>query len=104
MPVLDVPDLPEPELLRGSLITLRRRCGTASCHCATGDPHESPALSYSVDGKTTIVTVHDDDVEAVTAALARYRTARAELEEGVAAGVEVLRARTAARRSRAGRR
>ena len=104
MPVLTVPDVPEPELLRGSLITLRRRCGTASCHCATGEPHETPALSYSVSGRTKIVTLREDDLEEVTAALERYRAARDELEQRATAGIETLRTRVAARRTRARRR
>ena len=41
----------EPLVLRGSLIVLRRRCGKPGCHCATGEPHATPALSYSVEGK-----------------------------------------------------
>jgi hypothetical protein len=33
----------------------RRKCGKASCRCAAGAPHESPALSYSVAGRTKIL-------------------------------------------------
>jgi predicted nucleotidyltransferase len=41
---MPVPPIP---LLRGTLITFRRKCGKAGCHCAgkKGTPHESPALS-----------------------------------------------------------
>lgn len=45
-----------PRVLPGSLITLRRKCGKASCRCATGAPHETPALSYSVGGRTKMLT------------------------------------------------
>ncbi len=39
---------PFPRLIRGSVITLRRRCGKPTCHCAKGEEaHESAALSYS---------------------------------------------------------
>ena len=43
-------------LVRGSLITLRRKCGTPTCSCAKGQPHESPALSYSIAGATKMLT------------------------------------------------
>jgi hypothetical protein len=34
-----------PRMLRGSLVTLRRRCGKPGCHCAEGQQrHEAPAL------------------------------------------------------------
>ena len=54
-----------PPMLRGSLVTLRRRCGKASCHCAQGDqPHEAPALSYSDHGRTRVVMLVESDVDA----------------------------------------
>jgi hypothetical protein len=34
-----------PLVLRGSLITLRRKCGRPGCRCARGALHETPALS-----------------------------------------------------------
>jgi len=62
-----------PRVLPGSLITLRRKCGKASCRCAAGDPHESPALSYSVAGRTKMLTLRPEEVEEVARAVARYR-------------------------------
>ncbi len=54
-----------PRLLRGSLITLRRRCGKPNCPCAEGVPHETPALSYSLQGRTRTVTLRVEDLPAV---------------------------------------
>jgi hypothetical protein len=85
----------EPELLRGSLFTLRRKCGKASCRCADGAPHETPALSYSADGRTKILTLRAEDVAAVAAALGRYQTTRDELDARADAGVAALRERVA---------
>ena len=84
-----------PRLVRGSLITLRRRCGKANCRCAEGAPHETPALSYSVHGHTRTVTLRAEDVPAVEAALQRYALARQRLEDEALAGIETLRARLA---------
>lgn len=82
-----------PRLVRGSLITLRRRCGKPTCRCADGVPHETPALSYSFQGRTRTVTLRAEDLPAVQAALERYAAARQRLEDEALAGIEALRAR-----------
>jgi hypothetical protein len=93
-----------PRLLRGSLVTLRRRCGKPSCRCADGEQlHEAPALSYSEGGRTRMLTLADADVPAVAAALDRYRAARSDLEAQANAGLAALANRIAAERA-AGRR
>lgn len=90
----------EPRLVRGALFTLRRKCGKPTCRCATGEPHETPALTYTEGGRSKTLTLTDADVEVVRAALARYTRARAELDAAADAGIAVLRARGAARRGR----
>jgi hypothetical protein len=89
-----------PRLLRGSLITLRRRCGRPNCHCAEGAPHETPALSYSLDGRTRTVTLRPEDVPVVAAALERYAAARQRLEDEVLEGIAALAARRSAHSGR----
>lgn len=86
-----------PLVLHGSLTTFRRRCGKASCRCASGDAHESPAFTYTEAGRTKTLTLSGAAVAEVSAALARYEAARAELEAAARAGVAALRARRAAR-------
>ena len=89
-----------PRMLRGSLVTLRRRCGKPNCHCATTEQrHEAPALSYSDQGRTRVVMLAESDVAAVTAALERYRAAKAELDEQAVAGLVALTERVAADRA-----
>jgi hypothetical protein len=95
---------PADLLLRGSLITLRRRCGKPSCRCARGQPHGSPALSFSAQGKTSILTLSPDLLPEVRAALQRYRRQQQNLEHQAEAGLRQLarrlqQARQAARRS-----
>lgn len=70
-----------PRVLPGSLITLRRKCGKAGCRCASGEPHETPALSYSVAGRTKMLTLKPDEVSPVASAVLRYRKAINSLEE-----------------------
>jgi hypothetical protein len=88
-----------PRVLPGSLITLRRKCGKAGCRCATGEPHESPALSYSVAGRTKMLTLAPDEVDEVARAVTRYRTTVNKLEAEARAELDDLVARVQARRA-----
>lgn len=91
-----------PRLLRGSLVTLRRKCGKSSCYCADGEQlHANPALSYSEGGRTRIVALREADLPAVAAALERYQQRRDKLDGQAADGIEGLRAWVAARRAKA---
>lgn len=87
-----------PLVLHGTLTTFRRRCGKPTCRCATGEPHESPALTYTEDGRTKILTLSAGEVEQVRAALERYESTRKELESAAREGVAVLRSRRGGRR------
>jgi hypothetical protein len=85
------------QMVRGSLFTLRRKCGKPTCRCASGDPHETPALAYPEAGRTKTLTLTGIDLREVQAALARYEKAKAELDRAGDAGVAALRARVPAR-------
>jgi hypothetical protein len=85
-------------VLRGTLTTFRRRCGKATCWCATGDGHESPALTFTESGRTKTMTLTSAEVAEVAAALERYETARAEVDAQADAGLARLRARRSDRR------
>lgn len=87
-----------PLLLQGTLTTFRRRCGKPGCRCADGEPHESPALRFTENGRTKTLTLSAAEVAEVTAALARYERAQAELDAQAVAGLAGLRERRAARR------
>lgn len=90
-------------LVRGSVITHRRRCGKPGCRCAQGEPlHESVVLSYSEAGRTRFVMLPAERVAAVRAATARYRARRFHLEQQADRGLARLVAElgTPARRGR----
>jgi hypothetical protein len=76
-------------LIRGSLITLKRKCGKPTCSCADGEPHTTPALSYSVKGKTHILTLRSSDVPAIRQALNNYKAAAVELEKKAISGIRL---------------
>lgn len=92
----------EAALLRGSLIVLRRRCGKPTCRCAKGKPHETPALSYSLNGTTRILTMREEDVRVAKAALARYQKARGLLDHQAIAGIEAFRKKIRKEKARPG--
>jgi hypothetical protein len=83
-------NLQSPLLLRGSLVVLKRKCGKKTCRCTDGQLHETPALSYSVDGVTRIVSLTPAAVPIVRAGLGRYRKALARLEKAALAGIKAL--------------
>lgn len=90
-----------PGMIRGSVVVQRRRCGKATCRCADGESlHEATVLSYSQSGRNRTLMLAPDQVEAVTAAVVRYRQARAQLEAQANAGLVELVARALARRGR----
>ena len=92
-----------PGVLPGSLVTLRRKCGKAGCRCVSREPHESPALSCGVEGRTKLSTLSPEEVGEVFLAVARYRKAVTELGIGARGGLDELVARVQARRAAARR-
>ena len=87
-----------PLVLHGTLTTFRRRCGKPACRCAVGEPHESPALTYTEGGRTKTLTLSAGEVEEVRAAIKRYESARKELESAASEGIATLRSRRGSRR------
>lgn len=80
-----------PRVVRGSVVTHRRRCGKPTCRCADGEQlHESTVLSYSQDGRTRFLMLPAQEVAAVQAATARYRAALAKVEAEGEAGRAAL--------------
>ena len=83
--------IPYPEMLRGSLINLARKCGKPNCACAQGEPHSTPALSYSQAGQTKIITLRQEDIAPVKAALASQLKQTTTLAKQALAGLAQLR-------------
>lgn len=83
-----------PRLVRGSVVTHRRRCGKPNCRCADGESlHETTVLSYSEGGRSRLLRLPADQVAAVRAATERYRERRQRLEADGQAGLQTLAAR-----------
>jgi hypothetical protein len=80
-----------PTILRGSLITLRRKCGSHACRCLKNSLHETPVLSYSLKGTTKMLVLRPQDVPKVAAALKRYQHSLRTLDQQALAGIHALR-------------
>src|SRR3954462_13068960 len=89
-----------PEMIRGSVVVHRRRCGKRNCRCAEGDLHEATVMSYSERGRTRFVMLPAAEVAAVAAAVNRYRASEAELAAAGEAGRAALIGRLASWRGR----
>ena len=63
-----------PRLVRGSVVTHRRRCGKPNCRCADGEAlHETTVLSYSEGGRTRLLTLPADQVASAGSVNSRVR-------------------------------
>ncbi len=63
-------------LLRGSLYTLRRRCGKSACRCARGQLHASTVLSYRGQGRPQNISLPPEQLREVRKLTEDYRTFR----------------------------
>ncbi len=80
-----------PQVIRGSVVVHRRRCGKENCRCAEGvELHESTVVSYSEAGRTRFLMLPAEQVGSVRAATARYRAAKERLEAEGNAGLAAL--------------
>jgi len=85
---------PLTEVVRGSLVERRLRCGKPTCHCARGEGHRVWYLTVSfARGRTEQVTVPPALVPAVQRWLANYHRWWDGLEEVSAINRELLRQR-----------
>ena len=61
---------------RGSFVTLHRRCGKPTCHCAEGQGHPAKYLSLKDGGRTRLVYVGRAEECAFAETNGRYRRFR----------------------------
>lgn len=87
-------------VLRGSLYTMRGKCGKPTCRCAKGEPHETPVLSYSLGGATKLLTLRPQDLPEVKAALKRYQKEIQALKREALADIHALRRRIHSEKAR----
>ena len=87
--LLDSLQLP-PDALPGSLALTHRRCGKASCHCATGEGHPVWTLTFMVEGKKRVERIPEEWVEEVRRHVEEGRRFKAAAAEIMAANAQLL--------------
>lgn len=82
-----------PNLMRGKVYERERKCGRASCACATGGRrHPGLQLTVALQGRTRTRYVRRDEREAVEAMVATYRRLWAVVEELTEVNLRLLNA------------
>lgn len=78
-------------MVRGTVVTHRRRCGKPNCRCASGEElHEQVILTYSEESRARSVSLPAELIVPVERATERYRRARQKLESEANTGLEAL--------------
>lgn len=61
------------EIIKGSLVTMRRECGHPNCRCAKGEKHVSLYLSQFVNGKPRMTYIPKTIEKQTQAAVKNYK-------------------------------
>src|ERR1700736_2272191 len=78
------------DLLPGSLIMSRTRCGKPTCHCAQGEGHEAWTFTFMSHGKQRVERIPRDWVEEVRQRVKAGREFQDAVREVLTANAELL--------------
>ena len=78
-------------LMRGTLIQMRVKCGRKGCACERGEKHEKVHLSVNLHGRTRGCYVGQARQEAIADLLAEYQRAWRIIEELTEVNLALLR-------------
>lgn len=82
-----------PDLMRGKVFERERKCGRASCTCASGGPrHRGLQLTVNLKGRTRTRYVRQGERAAVEARVATYRRLWGLVEELTEVNLALLNA------------
>ena len=83
-----------PDLMRGKVYERERKCGRASCTCASGGPrHPGLQLTVNLGGRTRTRYVRQGERAAVEAKVAAYRRLWELVDEVTEVNLTLLNAR-----------
>jgi hypothetical protein len=77
-------------LLPGSLVMSRTRCGKPNCHCAQGEGHEAWSYTFMSDGKPRVERIPKPWVEEVRQRVQAGRDFQSAVREVLTANAELL--------------
>lgn len=71
-----------PDMMRGKVYERQRKCGSASCTCASGGPrHKGLQLTVNIGGRTRTRYVRQGERTAIEAKIAVYHRLKEIVEE-----------------------
>ena len=83
--------LAREDLIRGSLVKTRKKCGRAGCHCESGEKHRHVYLSVGGPGGNTIVYVPASEEERFRRGTRSYREAWKLLEQISRLNIDIIK-------------
>lgn len=93
-----------PNLMRGTVYTRQRKCGSPSCACAQGGPrHAGLQLTATVGGRTVTRFVRQAELVEVQAMVAAHQRLRSLVNELTEVNLELLRGEQVGGRKRRSR-
>jgi len=72
---------PAEEILRGSIVMVKRYCGKANCRCLKGHKHRSMYISQSNKGESRLIYIPQRSEIGVRRLIRNYRCWKSVMEE-----------------------
>jgi hypothetical protein len=72
---------PVEEILRGSIVVVKRYCGKANCRCLKGHKHRSMYISQSNKGESRLIYIPQRSENEVRRLIRNYQALRSVMEE-----------------------
>ena len=72
---------PIEEILRGSIVVVKRYCGKANCRCLKGHKHLSMYISQSNKGESRLIYIPQRSENEVRRLIRNYRALKSVMEE-----------------------
>ncbi len=69
------------EILRGSIVIVKRYCGKANCRCLKGHKHRSLYISQSNKGESRLIYIPQRSEKEVCRFIRNYQTLKSVVEE-----------------------
>ena len=72
---------PAEEILRGSIVVVKRYCGKANCRCLKGHKHRSMYISQSNKGESRLIYIPQRSENEVRRLISNYQALKSAMEE-----------------------
>lgn len=87
----DIPRI--EEILRGSIVVVKRYCGKANCRCQKGHKHRSLYISQSNNGRSRLIYIPQHSEKEVRRLIDNYHKLKSVMEEISRINMQLVRGR-----------